>query len=69
MHELFQMIETDSGEAGLRAFFDEVSADTPELRARLTAEGLLRVCDLELDAKRRKHFPEFGRTVANLETF
>lgn len=60
MHELFQMIEADSGTEGLRAFFDEVCADTPRLRARLTKEGLLRVCDLGLDAKRRKHFPEFA---------
>jgi len=60
LHELFQWIETDVGEAGLRAFFDEVCADTPELRARLSAEGVLRFCDLQLEAKRRKHFPEYG---------
>lgn len=59
-HELFTMIEAESGEQGLRAFFDEMCADTPELRARLRAEGLLRQCDLQLNSKRRKHFPEFG---------
>ncbi len=60
MHDLFQMIEADSGESGLRMFFDEVSADTPKLRARLTAEGLLRVCELNLNQKTQKHFPDFG---------
>lgn len=60
LHELFTAIEADSGEAGLRAFHDEVCADSPALRHRLGAEGLLRTCDLDLDAKRRKHFPDFG---------
>jgi glycosyl transferase family 2 len=60
MHELLQWIEADAGQAGLRAFHDELCADTPGLRARLQAEGLLRVCDLGLDAKRRKHFADWG---------
>ncbi len=59
MFELLNWIESDSGEAGLQAFYDELCADTPELRARLSAEGLLRLCDLQLDVKRWKHFPEF----------
>lgn len=57
MHELFQFIEAEEGEAGLRAFHDELCADTPELRARLHSAGLLHLCDLQLDAKRQKHFP------------
>jgi len=60
IHEVLTAIEADSGEAGLRAFYDELCADTPELRARLDANGLLRLCDLQLAAKRRKHFPEIG---------
>lgn len=60
LHELFDEIERDSGEAGLRAFFDEVCADTPDLRAALDREGLLRVCELDLAAKRRRHFPKAG---------
>ena len=60
MHALFTWIEQEKGTKGLRAFFDEVCADTPELRQRLAKEGLLRRCDLQLDAKRRKHFPEFA---------
>ena len=64
LHELFTAIETEDGEAGLRAFFDEVCADTPMLRARLAAEGLLCTHDLQLSAKIRKHFPEFPEIVA-----
>ena len=56
MHELFSMIEAEGGEAGLRAFFNEVCADTPELRATLKAKGLLRLADLDLDAKVSRHF-------------
>ncbi len=58
MHELFQWIEADAGQAGLRAFYDELCADTPELRARLATEGALRFCDLLLAPKNRKHFPD-----------
>ncbi|MFK7751987.1 MAG: glycosyltransferase family 2 protein [Sedimentitalea sp.] len=58
LHELFTLIEAEEGEAGLRQFYDEVCADTPDLRARLQRENLLRVRDLTLDAKRRKHFPQ-----------
>ncbi|WP_339637811.1 glycosyltransferase family 2 protein [uncultured Sulfitobacter sp.] len=56
MHELFSMIEAEGDEAGLRAFFNEVCADTPELRAILKAKGLLRLADLDLDAKVSRHF-------------
>lgn len=58
MHELFAMIESEGGAPGLRALFDEVSADTPELRAALKAHGLLRKVDLNLDAIARRHFPQ-----------
>ncbi|WP_343245453.1 hypothetical protein [Sulfitobacter faviae] len=57
MHELFSMIESEGGEPGLRAFFDEVCADTPELRETLKDHGLLRLADLDLDAKVSRHFP------------
>jgi len=60
MHELLSWIEAEAGEAGLRGFYDELCADSPALRARLSAEKLLQLCDLDLDAKRRKHFPETG---------
>ena len=59
MHELLSSIEQDSGEAGLRAFYDELCADTPALRQALQSEGLLRVCDLDLEPKRQQHFPDF----------
>ena len=57
LHELFHMIEQEDGEAGLRAFYDEVCMATPELRARLESEGLLRQHDLALSACRARHFP------------
>ncbi|MEX0287457.1 MAG: glycosyltransferase family 2 protein [Paracoccaceae bacterium] len=57
MHDLFAMIESERGEDGLRAFFEEVCAATPRQRAALEKEGLLRICDLSLDAKIAKHFP------------
>lgn len=58
LHELFQSIEEDAGEAGLRAFFDEVCADTPALRARLSEQGLLRRANLDLNTTLLKHFPQ-----------
>ena len=58
--ELLRRIEEESGETGLRGFYDELCSDTPDLRARLKAEGLLRIRHLRLDALRRKHFPDFG---------
>lgn len=57
MNTLFQAIEADGGEAALRAFYDEVCTATPALRARLAAHGLLHRIDLDLDAKRARHFP------------
>ena len=58
MHDLFTMIEREEGTAGLRAFFDEVCADTPDLRARLNSHGLLRLVDLNLDQALATHFPD-----------
>jgi len=58
MHELFAMIESEGGVAGLRAFFDEVCADSPDLRSALDARGLLRRVDLNLDAILPRHFPD-----------
>ena len=59
MNDLFRMIEGESGEQGLRAFFDEVCADTPALLARLTGHGLLREADLDLMSHLGTHFPDF----------
>lgn len=58
MHELFQMIEAEGGTPAIRAFFDEVSADSPDLRDRLRAEGLFFEYDLDLAAKVARHFPD-----------
>lgn len=58
LNELFSMIEEDGGEAALRAFYDEICVAHPDTRARLQTEGLLRQCDLALDAVRERHFPD-----------
>lgn len=58
IHELFEVIATEDGDTGLRAFYDEVLGDSPDLRARLEAHGLLRKADLRLDELMIKHFPD-----------
>ncbi|MEW9922128.1 glycosyltransferase family 2 protein [Marimonas sp. MJW-29] len=60
MHELFRAIEAEGGETALRAFFDEVCADSPGLRGRLARHGLLRHADLDLNTTMKKHFPQGG---------
>ncbi|MCA0921032.1 glycosyltransferase family 2 protein [Pseudooceanicola nanhaiensis] len=57
MHELFTLIEAEEGETGLRRFFAEVGQDSPDLRGKLAAHGLLRELSLPLDSLREKHFP------------
>lgn len=57
LHDLFTEIESRNGEAGLRAFYEEICLATPALCDRLAAEGLLRHHDLALDKAREKHFP------------
>ncbi len=57
IHQLLTMIEDEGGKAGLRAFFDEVCADTPDLRARLRAHDLLKEVALDLDSPLSTHFP------------
>ncbi|MFC3117993.1 hypothetical protein ACFOHS_05975 [Jhaorihella thermophila] len=52
LHEALRFVEADSGEAGLRAFYDEICAATPEARARLHRAGMLRRCELDLDRKK-----------------
>ncbi|MFK7869032.1 MAG: glycosyltransferase family 2 protein [Roseobacter sp.] len=53
---LSTLVKTD-GEAGLKHFFGEACADTPDLRARLAHEGLLYTCRLNFDALVAQHFP------------
>lgn len=58
LHTLFQLLEAEDGESGLRRFFDEVCADSPELRQRLQNEGLFHRYDLNLVNKIAKQFPQ-----------
>ena len=60
MHELFALIQEEQAEDGLRAFFDEVCADTPALRTRLEAAGHLHVTRFPFDTTLAKHFPDFA---------
>ncbi len=60
LHELLTYLEQTDGEDGLRAFYTEVCTATPALRTRLNDHGLLYSLKLDLDTKRRKHFPELG---------
>ncbi|NCQ23835.1 MAG: glycosyltransferase family 2 protein [Rhodobacteraceae bacterium CG17_big_fil_post_rev_8_21_14_2_50_63_15] len=60
MNALFQKLEQDGGEAALRQFFAEVCTANPDLRSRLEALGHLHLHALDHDAKRKRHFPQFG---------
>ncbi|KUF09062.1 glycosyltransferase family 2 protein [Pseudoponticoccus marisrubri] len=54
--ELFRFLSEEEGEDGLRLFFDEVCADTPELRARLEAQGMLLTHRFDFDATVKRVF-------------
>ncbi len=56
-HELLSWIEAEQGLEGLRAFFDEMSAADPGVRARLNELGMVLHRPLHLDEKVAKHFP------------
>jgi Glycosyl transferase family 2 len=58
MHEVFQMIEAEDGEAGLRHFFTEVCCDTPVLREKLARHCLLKRVNLGLKATLSLHFSD-----------
>lgn len=60
MNAFFHRLELTGGEAALRRFFTEVCTATPALRARLAAHGHLHAIPLDLNAKRARHFPQFG---------
>jgi len=66
LHEVLSGIVAQSGMTGLRQFFDEVCADTPALRERLEARGLLKIHDLQLDAKLHHHFPDHDPLAATV---
>jgi len=57
LHKLFAHLAEEPD--GLRQFYEEVCVATPELLQKLEAHGLLRSHRLDLEARRRKHFPGF----------
>jgi hypothetical protein len=59
-HAFFAALIAAEGETGLRRFFDQVCLATPQHCEALKAQGLLRVHDLDLDARVAKHFPQMG---------
>lgn len=54
--ELFAFLTQEDGDAGLRAFFDEVCADTPDLRDRLSRHNMLLTHTFDFDATTRRVF-------------
>lgn len=59
MHDLFATIEAEAGTDGLRAFFDEVCADTPRLQAALARHGVLKHAQIGLNTTIDAHFPDW----------
>lgn len=59
LNRLLSAVERDRGVKGLRDVFEALCADTQDHRDRLAAKGLLRLRDLDLGEKRRRHFPTF----------
>ncbi|MQQ07545.1 glycosyltransferase family 2 protein [Epibacterium sp. SM1979] len=60
MHAVLADVMEREGEVGLRGFYDEFCADSPEKRAKLEQHGLLRLRPLHLEDHLRTHFPQFG---------
>ncbi|MFS4582731.1 glycosyltransferase family 2 protein [Phaeobacter sp. C3_T13_0] len=59
-HELLSMIEENHGLEGLRRFFEEINAGPPEIYKRLQDRDMIHHCPLDLETKRRQHFPQFS---------
>ncbi len=58
LSDLLAFLAESEGETGLRALFEEVAQDTPELRARLADQGMLLIHPLDLDAAVLRVFGE-----------
>lgn len=57
LNALLTFLQNEGGTVSLRAFHDEVAADTPFLRDKLQQHGLLRLVELDLNRLLQKHFP------------
>ena len=58
-HELLSMVEEEHGQDGLRRFFSEINAEHPRVFSELQSRNMVHHCQLDLDAKRQRHFPQF----------
>lgn len=58
MHQLFSLLKDEDGATALRQFYEEVCTATPRLRALLDQFGQLHAVCLDLDTKRKNHFPD-----------
>ncbi|MDK3016215.1 glycosyltransferase family 2 protein [Pseudodonghicola flavimaris] len=56
LRDVIDIVIEDSGTAGLRRFYDELNAATPELLERLAAHGMLLTASLDLDEKVARWF-------------
>lgn len=56
LHDLFTALRDEQGEAGLRAFYNEICVASPELLTRLAEENLLFRCDPDFSRKRATYF-------------
>ncbi|GGH29898.1 Glycosyl transferase family 2 [Cribrihabitans marinus] len=63
LHDLMSLAERTDGPEGLRKIFDTLCVDTPALRERLSAEGLLRLRELNLNESLARHFPRHAQPV------
>ena len=54
--DILDLLIEEDGEDGLRALFDEVALDTPDLRQRLSEHGMLVEHDFDLDGAVRRVF-------------
>lgn len=56
LQDIFEMLQSESGENGLRGFFNEVCEGTHALTTALEARGMLLRAPLDLDAKIKRIF-------------
>jgi len=64
LRDILDLVQAETGEAGLRAFFTEVCEGTETLTGALAAHGMLLRAPLDLDSKVRRIFGDVPRDQA-----